>query len=121
MPLAGYRILIVEDEPLVAIDYADEFEGRGALPHVAGTLHEAINAVSSQIPDLAVLDVNLGLEFVWPVARTLSMHKVPFFLVTASPTHDLPPDVCPEACLAKPVAAYAIADQLIEVVLRKFA
>ncbi len=121
MSIAGCRILIVEDEPLLAIDYSDEFADRGALPSVAGTLDEAVNAISFEVPDLAVLDVNLGLELVWPVAVTLSEHEVPFLLVTGSRTHDLPQGVRPAACMAKPVGAYLIADRLAEAVRERFA
>lgn len=121
MSLAGCRILIVEDEPLLAFDYADEFEERGATPKVAGTIDEAVSAVSSELPDLAVLDVNLGSDLVWPVAQILSQRDVPFFLVTGSRTDALPQGVRPTACLGKPVGAYFIADRLAEVVRERFA
>lgn len=116
MSLQGHCVLIVEDEPLVAFDYADELAERGAQIHVAGTLEEAVTAVSSEIPDLAVLDVNLGPELVWPVAQILSEHRVPFLLVTGSRTDQLPARVRPSACLQKPAAAYVIADRLTELV-----
>jgi DNA-binding response OmpR family regulator len=119
MTLHGCSVLIVEDEPLVAFDYADELAERGAQTHVAGSLEEAVSAVSSNLPDLAVLDVNLGHELVWPVAETLSEHRVPFLLVTGSRTDDLPARVRPVVCLEKPMAAYVIADRLTELARRQ--
>lgn len=109
--------MIVEDEPLLAFDYADEFSARGARPCVSLTLAEGLAALESGYPDLAVLDVNLGQELVWPVAAALSKRGVPFLIVTGRDVaNELPAEVLPAACIDKPVNAYIIADRLSTII-----
>jgi CheY-like chemotaxis protein len=78
--LAGLRVLIVEDEPLVAIllqDILDEFGCQVAGP--AYSLEEAVAAAHSQDPlDLAILDVNLRGAPVYPVAEVLLDRRIRF-------------------------------------------
>ena len=100
---------MVEDEPLLAFDYQDEFEGHGAFASVALTLQEAFDALKLRRPDFAVLDVNLGSEVSWPVAIQLSRSQIPFVLVSGfAMASNIPQDVRPLACIEKPIAAAAI-------------
>lgn len=113
MSLIGCRILVLEDEPLLAFDYADELTDRGATPSVVHTVREALNAVSEDMPDLAVLDVNLGHKFCWPVAEMLTGRGVPFYLVSGCVMKGrIPVGIEPEDCLEKPVGAHDLADRL---------
>lgn len=115
--LAGLHILVVEDEPLLAFDYVDELEERGACPELALNLKQAIAALEKGLPDLAILDVNLGTETSWPVAETLSSRHVPFVLVSGyAMSSNIPRGVSPAECLEKPVGAHAIADRLAALV-----
>ncbi len=111
--LVGQHVLIVEDEPLLAFDYADELEDRGAHAEVTMTLAGAMAALVQSLPDLAILDVNLGAETSWPVAAELTRREVPFFLVSGFSMKDkLPAGVQPVDCIEKPAGAYKIADLL---------
>ena len=113
MLLAGSHILVLEDELLVAFDLADELTDRGARPAVAHTVGDALTLLLSRRPDAAVLDVNLGAELCWPVARKLTADRVPFFLVSGRQMKGrLPAGVEPEDCLEKPVVAHALVDLL---------
>ncbi len=115
--LTGLHILVVEDEPLLAFDYVDELEERGATPLLALNLKEAVAAVERGLPDLAILDVNLGAETSWPVAATLSSKCVPFVLVSGyAMASSVPPGITPADCLEKPVGAHAVADRLASLV-----
>ena len=93
MPLAmtGSRsILIVEDEPLISMMLEDFLESLGH--RVAGTcdtVKDALAAADEGGFDLAILDVNLKGENVWPVASRLQEQGVPF--VIASGGHVDPP------------------------------
>lgn len=108
-PMAHRRVLIVEDEPLLAFEYQDEIESRGARAIVALTLEEGLSAVSAEPVDLAILDINLGEELSWPIARRLTAERVPFFIVSARCTlGELPGGVRPIACIDKPVVAYRL-------------
>jgi CheY-like chemotaxis protein len=78
--LLGKRILIVEDEGLVALDLQLAFEDEGAeIVGTAQSLMRALEVVThaGEI-DLAVLDVDLAGENVYPVAELLRQRGVPF-------------------------------------------
>lgn len=116
MSLNGCRILVLEDEPLLAFDYADELTDRGAATLVAHTVQQALAAIAESRPDLAVLDVNLGQEFCWPVAELLTLRRVPFFLVSGwFMKGRVPPNIEPADCLEKPIGAHDLADRLTDV------
>lgn len=82
--MSGSRsILIVEDEPLIAMMLEDFIlslghEVSGSCDSVASALRE----VESGRFDLAILDVNLKGESVWPVATALREKGTPFVLAT---------------------------------------
>jgi CheY-like chemotaxis protein len=81
--LKGVRVLVVEDEYLVAILIREMLESAGCV--VSGPiprLPEALDAVDHDTYDAAVLDVNLGGQRVDPVAEALSRRNVPFVFVT---------------------------------------
>jgi CheY-like chemotaxis protein len=87
---ASRSILIVEDEPLIAMMLEDFLESLGH--EVAGScdsVDEALAAVDKGGFDVAILDVNLKGENVWPVASRLRANGVPF--VIASGGHVDPP------------------------------
>jgi len=80
---AGRRILLAEDEVLVGrmvhdmlVDFG--FNVVGPITDLAGALSAAENAAL----DGAVLDVNLGGELIYPVAKVLSARGIPFVFVT---------------------------------------
>lgn len=80
MALTDCRILVVEDEYLLAQDMRIELEGAGAI--VIGpepTVEKALRRVLAEPRvDAAVLDVNLGDGLVFPVADVLQQRQVPF-------------------------------------------
>lgn len=78
------RILIVEDEPLIAMMLEDFLEALGKT-HVAtcDSVESALAAIDVEHPDAAILDINLsGGEKSWPVADALAAHAIPFILST---------------------------------------
>ena len=68
--MTGARtILIVEDEPLIAMMLEDFLESLGhAVKASCDNVADALTAVAGDGFDLAILDVNLKGENVWPVA-----------------------------------------------------
>ena len=83
--LEGIRVLVVEDEFLVATLIEDMLVAAGCV--VAGPiprLSKALDAVGSGTFDAAVLDVNLCGDRVYPVADALSRRNVPFVFVTGT-------------------------------------
>ena len=47
-----------------------------------GTVHDALEAIRHEAIDAALLDVNLGGEMAYPIARLLQAKKVPFVFMT---------------------------------------
>ena len=79
-PLRDRRILIVEDEYLIAMSLQDALENAGSV--VVGpvpSVDKAIKTIESEPHiDAAVLDVNLGGVLAYPVADMLIARKIPF-------------------------------------------
>ncbi|TJZ94214.1 response regulator [Paracoccus gahaiensis] len=89
--LEGCRVLLVEDEPLVALDLRYELEDAGAIvTGVARTVAEALAAGQEGQVDLALLDGNLKGEPVDEVARMFDDLSVPFCFVSGYGREHLP-------------------------------
>ena len=83
-------ILIVEDEPLISMMLEDFVQSLGhSVAAICETVGDALGAIEGNSFDMAILDVNLKGENVWPVARALRERSVPFVL--ASGGHVDPP------------------------------
>jgi len=96
-------ILIVEGEPLSAMMLEDFILSLGH--EVAGpceTVAEALDAVAGRSFHLAILDVNLKGENVWPVARALRSRGVPFVLASGGHVEPPPPEFADTPMIEKP-------------------
>ena len=84
------NILIVEDEPLIAMMLEDFLESLGhSIAATCDSVDTAMAEVEKGGFDVAILDVNLKGQNVWPVAARLREQGVPF--VIASGGHVDPP------------------------------
>ena len=89
-PLAGKTVLVVEDEILVALDIADMLTAAGAK--IVGpciSLKQALDAAGSAAMDLAVLDIDLGGQEVFPAAKLLEARRIPFVFYTGQPDREI--------------------------------
>ena len=76
--LQGLLILIVEDNPYIAIALEDLLSEQGrAIAGVAGALDDALLLAASASLDIALLDVNLGDRKIDPVAEALMARGKP--------------------------------------------
>jgi DNA-binding response OmpR family regulator len=83
LELAGYRILLVENDPLIAFYLAESLCSLGAeVIGPAYDLESALKLAESDGISAAILDVLLQEKEVWPVARLLAHKGVPFALCT---------------------------------------
>jgi CheY-like chemotaxis protein len=80
--LEGRRVLLVEDESLVAMLAEDMLLDLGCEVVVAMRLDKALAYARSEVFDLAVLDVNLGEARSYPVADVLFERCTPFLFAT---------------------------------------
>jgi DNA-binding response OmpR family regulator len=81
--LSHRNILVLEDEPLIAIMLQDELESMGL--HVLGPANNMKSALQlSEFPNLAgaLLDLNINGEYATTVADKLRARRVPFIFVT---------------------------------------
>ncbi|HJU19154.1 MAG TPA: response regulator [Stellaceae bacterium] len=97
------RILIVEDEHMIATLLAEVLEAAGwQVVGPVGHLAKALDTAASADFDAAVLDVNLGGQTVYPVAGVLDARHVPFVFLTAYGAAALVPPFCERPLLSKP-------------------
>jgi CheY-like chemotaxis protein len=110
---SGIKVLIVEDEGLVALLIEDMLQDLGCeiVASVAG-LKEACAVAAAEEIDLAVLDVNLSGERSFPVAEILHERGVPFLFSTGYGTGGLPKEFSECPVLAKPFSAKALEEKL---------
>jgi CheY-like chemotaxis protein len=81
--LRGSRVLIVEDEMLVAMELESLLRREGcAVVGPARTVGRALALLDQQRPDAVLLDFNLNGQAATPVAAALRKDGVPFVLVT---------------------------------------
>jgi PAS domain S-box-containing protein len=81
--LRGHRVMIVEDEVLVAIALCRELEELGfSVVGKYSRLADAMSAARTNDCDFAILDINLGGEMVYPVADVLIERDIPFVFIT---------------------------------------
>lgn len=117
LPSTGSRLLLVEDEALVAMMMEDLLEGLGCnVLASARSVQEglqAIAAVGEQL-DGAILDVSLGGEAVYPIAEALQRRGVPFAFATGYDAGSLDPRFAHYPTLAKPFEMLALAALLRE-------
>ena len=85
MSFNGVRLLLVEDEALVAMMLEDMLAELGCtVAAVTSTIAQALDFIGKLAPSLdgALLDVNIGGEKIYPVADVLTRLGVPFLFVT---------------------------------------
>jgi two-component SAPR family response regulator len=98
--LRGRRVLVVEDEVLVALDYCQNLQEAGA--EVVGPFHtvdDALNCMGKGRIDVAVLDCALADRNSDDLQNMLESREIPFVVVTACPRvlvrrNDMPNTLC---------------------------
>lgn len=108
-------ILIVEDEPLIAMMLEDFLDSLGhTVAATCDTVAEALARVGQGGFDVAIIDVNLNGERVWPVADRLAEQGVPYILATGGHIEPPPPQHAGVPVLSKPFTLDAIEPALAE-------
>jgi CheY-like chemotaxis protein len=77
------RVLIVEDEVLIALMLQDMLADAGLkVEAVANSLDAGIELATNVAVDMAILDINLNGEDVYPIAAILRGRGIPFIFST---------------------------------------
>ena len=107
-------ILIVEDEPLIAMMLEDFLESLGhEVVACCESVDEALERVRAGGFDLAIIDVQLkDGKRVWPVADRLKESGTPFIVATGGHVDPPPPEHAEAPVLSKPYTIEAIGPAL---------
>lgn len=102
-PFAGKRVLVVEDEMIVAMLIEDILADMGAeVVGPASRNAQALELLAEGPVDAAVLDVNLGSETTLPTARELRARGIPFAFATGYGAAGVPAEFEGQPFLPKP-------------------
>ena len=82
MTLEDRLVLIVEDEPIVALGLEDIIEGAGGRSFSAQRLEQAFALLTEHPFELAILDINVHGQHSYPVAAALDDLGVPYIFAT---------------------------------------
>lgn len=106
-------VLVVEDDLILAMTLVDELEAAGfAIAGPARSVAEALRLLAQQPVQVALLDIDLGTETSWPVARALLSRGIPFGFLTGTPLADMPREFAAAMVLEKPVSPVLLATAL---------
>ena len=115
--LRGLRILVVEDEMVVAMLLEDMLADLGCeVVGPASRVEEALRLAGSQAIDGAVLDVNVAGAEVYPVAEALAQRGIPFVFATGYGTVGLRDDYRGSPTVQKPFRQDELARIIIEAI-----
>ena len=101
--LQGCRVLVVEDEVLIGMVLEDILDMLGCtLTGSATTMDEAWRLIAANEFDVAILDVNIGSDPIFPLADAVRERGVPVVFATGSLPDSLPDRFADCAVLEKP-------------------
>lgn len=114
--LSGRRILVVEDESLVAMLLETILEDMGCTPvGPASNVDEGLVMATDEALDAALLDVNVAGRQVFPIATALKARGVPFVFSTGYGEGGLPDEWRGHATVQKPFTEAAIRQALMKI------
>jgi DNA-binding response OmpR family regulator len=117
-PLRGKRILVADDEFLIAVLLEETLNDAGAEIVSAATLSAALKSAEVEPLSAAVLDVRLVRETTETVADILTARRVPFLFYSGQTLPDHIRNRHPHAkVLMKPTRVHEIVEALVKLVM----
>ena len=112
--MAGLLVLVVEDEPMLLMTYEDALSDAGARWLSASSVNEALGLLTDDV-DVAILDIRLGDEKVFPVAHDLLARGIPFLFCSGT-AGDMADGLFSEILLIhKPANAGMVVDKALSI------
>jgi DNA-binding response OmpR family regulator len=116
-PLSERSILLVEDDIILSTDIAFALTDAGCKAIVPTTSNAAaLSAMVHYIFDVAILDVNVQNEWVFPVANALDTVGIPFLFLTAYSHDSIPAEHRRRPFIQKPHHPEGLLDALVELI-----
>ena len=112
--LTGLKVLVVEDEAMVAMLIEDMLEDLGCT--VIGSiasLAKACDAAVTADMDVAMLDMNIAGQKVFPVAQILRERRIPFLFSSGYGEAGLPEEYLSSQVLSKPFSQESLREKLV--------
>src|SRR5262245_22017975 len=100
--VGGHAILVVDDEPLIALSVTGALSDAGAEVVTAHDLDTALQAALNGGVSAAILDVQIGASNCAPICAALTSQQVPFMFFTGSDNHDVLREWASVPTLGKP-------------------
>ena len=101
--MAGARVLVVEDESLLAETLCDLMQDAGCeMVGPAATVAAALRLIDQAAIDVAILDIQLVREMSFPVAYALRRRGIPLLFLTSYEQRNLPHDLSDAILVEKP-------------------
>jgi len=111
--IAGRRILVVEDEMLIAMVIEDALQASGGkIVGPVATLEKALKLAEEEKFDAAILDVTIRGGKVYPVAELLLARGIPFVFASGYGDWALPEALRDKPRLMKPFTAAELEEQI---------
>ena len=98
------RAMVAEDSALVSLGLEFELRQQGIeIIGCASTVEQALVMAKTEVFEIAILDINLHGEMIFPVADLVLQRGIPIIFTTGyDPRQMLPPEYADTACLQKP-------------------
>jgi CheY-like chemotaxis protein len=114
MPAVPDDVLLVEDDPIIALDFEDTILGLGVKTvRTAASVAKALQMIADRAPDFALLDVGLVREKSFAIAERLDTLNIPFVFVTGYAAEvGVPAAFSDRRRLPKPCSAEALEAEL---------
>ncbi|HEX4768029.1 MAG TPA: response regulator [Lichenihabitans sp.] len=114
--LKGKKVLIVEDETLISMLFEDILSDLACeVVGPALTIRQAMDLARAAEIDVAVLDVNVAGDPIWPVAEILAVRGIPMVFSSGYGSNGLPERWRNSPSLPKPFTFHEVAEVIDKV------
>lgn len=111
------NILVVEDEPMIAMLFEDYLDMLGHRCFACvETVDDALEACDKGGFDAVILDVHLGSQQAWPVAERLQTSNIPFVIASGGTGEGLPPSLANVPILEKPFNIQSLESAIAQII-----
>jgi len=100
--LRGKRVMVLEDEPIIAMLLEELIETAGGTANCVSSLDAAADLLKQGLPDVAVLDININDRDSFDLARQLAAFGVPIIFASGYRKTVIPPDMADAPVVTKP-------------------